>query len=446
MRDSNRLTAIAVSKATKPGLYHDGHGLYLKVARSRAKSWIFRFMQTRRARKMGLGPTHTITLAEARELALQARKLLQAGVDPIEARIETRKAARIKSQLDAAKALTFNQSAEAYISAHRASWRNPKHAAQWPATIATYAEPIIGALPVQAIDTALVMKVLEQDVAGVLGRPAAALWTARPETASRLRGRIESILDWATARGYREGANPARWRGHLDQLLPRRSAVRRRRHQPALPYAQIPAFMAELRAREGVSPLALELVILTAARTDEIIGAPRTEFDLHTKIWTVPADRMKGKREHRVPLSDAAISIIERAPVDGVYLFPGARAGEPLSDMALLQLIKRMNADATAAARPRWIDPKQGGADIVTHGFRSTFRDWGSEITAYPNEMLEIALAHAVSDKTEAAYRRLDMMERRRRLMSDWADYCASTPAQAAARNNVVPMRHGEGQ
>ena len=256
---------------------------------------------------MGLGPLAHYGLKEARLRALDARRLRHKGIDPIDAR----RTARSKAKLDAAKAITFKQCAEAYIKAHRAGWRNAKHAAQWDATLATYAEPIIGSLPVQAIDTALVMKVLKQEVRDAPDEPAAALWTARPETASRLRGCIESVLDWASVRGYRDGENPARWRGHLDKLPPARTKVRRVKHHAALPYSELPDFMVELRKQEGVAARALEFAILTAARTGEVIGARWSEIDLAAKLWTVPASQMKAGKEHRVPLSERAIVILE---------------------------------------------------------------------------------------------------------------------------------------
>jgi integrase len=389
-----RLTALKVEKAKQAGMYADGDGLYLQVTEGGA-SWIYRYMLAGRPREMGLGPLALFGLQEARAKALDARRLRHEGIDPIEAR----KAARLRARLDAAKAMTFKECADAYINAHRAGWRNAKHAAQWGATLATYAEPIIGALPVQTIDTALVLKVLEP------------IWTAKPETASRVRGRIESILDWARVRDYRTGENPARWRGHLDKLLPARSKVRKVEHHAALPYAELPAFLVALREQEGIAARALEFTILTAARTNETIGAPCSEFDHLDKIWTIPAERMKAVKEHRVPLSARALAVLrdaESARTGGTdYVFPGGKVGKPLSNMAMTEVLRRM-----------------GRGDITVHGFRSTFRDWAAECTNFPSEVVEMALAHAVGDKVEAAYRRGDLFEKRRRVMNAWAEFC----------------------
>ena len=308
---------------------------------------------------------------------------------------------------------------ERYIEAHRAGWRNAKHAAQWAATLASYAEPIIGTLPVRAVDTALVMKVLEQEVRDAPdGRPAP-LWATRPETAARLRGRIESILDWARVRGYRDGENPARWRGHLDKLLPARAKVRKVEHHAALPYSELPDFMAALRAQDGIAARALEFAILTAARTGEVIGARWSEIDIGEKLWTIPPERMKAGKEHRVPLSVKAVTILnEMKPLaqasdgstDGsAFVFPGGKRGQPLSNMAFLMLLRRM---------------KRG--DLTTHGFRSSFRDWAAERTKFPSEVAEMALAHTVSNKVEQAYRRGDLFERRRRMMTVWSTFCTA--------------------
>jgi integrase len=324
--------------------------------------------------------------------------------------------------------MTFKQCAEAHIKAHRAGWRNAKHAAQWESTLATYAEPIMGALPVQVIDTALVMKVLEQEVRDTPKEPAVALWTAKPETTSRLRGRMESILDWAKVRGYREGENPARWRGHLDKLLPARSKVRKVEHHAALPYPLLPGFLAALRQQEGVAARALELTILTAARTGETIKAAWGEIDLVAKVWTVSSHRMKSGKEHRVPLSGRALAILEEmrpfrhTDATDAFVFPGGKPGKALSNMAFLMLLRRIGRD-----------------DLTAHGFRSTFRDWAAERTNFPAEVPEMALAHAVSDRTVAAYNRSDLFERRRRLMQQWATFC-NAPKQEA-QSNIAPLR-----
>jgi integrase len=328
-----------------------------------------------------------------------------------------RRAERARLRLDAAKAITFEQCAEAYINAHRHGWSNEKHAGQWSATLSTYAYPIIGALPVQAVDTGLVQKVLGP------------IWTAKPETASRVRGRLESILDFAKVSGYREGENPARWRGHLDKLLAAHSKVRQVEHHAALPYAELPAFLAGLHEQEGTAPRALEFLILTAGRTGEVIGARWNEIDLLDKIWTVPAARMKAKRQHRVPLPAPALAILDEmsSARDGnngdAFVFPGAKAGKSLSNMAFLMLLRRM-----------------GRGDLTAHGFRATFKTWASERTPTQNEIVEASLAHTIGGKVEQAYRRGDMFEKRRRLMQQWTTFCTSAPVSVAA-TVVVPLR-----
>ena len=405
MRLIGKLTSLSVRQARRRGLYGDGGGLFLQVSESGAKSWVFRFKKADRLRVMGLGPAHTITLAEARDRARECRKLRLDGIDPIEAR----RAERAQAKLDAAKAVTFAECADAYITAHKAGWRNPKHAAQWPATLATYVNPTFGELPVQAIDTALVTRVMEP------------IWTKKPETASRVRGRIESILDWATARGYRQGENPARWRGHLENLFPRRSKVRRVEHHAALPYSELSAFMLALRQQEGVAARALEFTILTAARTGEVIGARWEEINIAERLWSVPAERMKAGREHRVPLCGKALEIVEEMrAIGGNFIFPGGKRGKPLSNMAMTMLLRRM-----------------GHGDQTVHGFRSTFRDWAAERTNFPAEVAEMALAHAVTDKVEAAYRRGDLFEKRRALAEAWAKFCAT----ALVGGEIVPIR-----
>jgi integrase len=405
-RQIERLSALAVSRAKQPGMYADGRGLYLQVTSSGAQSWVYRFMLSGRVRDMGLGPVNVVSLSEARARASQCRRLRLDGIDPIEAR----KAERTRAQLDAAKSLTFDECSRQYIEAHKAGWRSGKHALQWTSTLATYVGPVFGSLPVQSIDVGLVMRCLEP------------IWATKPETAGRVRGRVEAILDWATVRSYRQGENPARWRGHLESLLPRRSKVARVEHHPALAYAEVGEFMAKLRGQEGIAAWALEFVILTAARTGEVIGARWDEIDLSKATWTIPANRMKGGREHRVPLSDAAVAIIEamKAIPHGDFVFPGMRAGKPLSNMAILVLLRRMKRD-----------------DLTAHGFRSSFRDWAAEQSAFPSEVVEMALAHAVGSKVEAAYRRGDLYQKRQRLMDEWAGYC-SAPTKAG---QVVPMR-----
>jgi len=400
------LTALEVTRASERGIYRDGGGLCLYVSGPTAKSWVYRYTLNGIAREMGIGSLNAVSLAEARVRASECRRMCSAGIDPIEAR----KAERERARIEAAKAITFKDAAERYIKAHEAGWHNAKHVMQWRNTIATYAEPIIGKLPVQAVDVGLVVKVLEP------------IWTTKAETATRLRGRIEAVLDWATARGYRTGENPARWRGHLQNLLPNISRTRRIQHHAALPYADIGAFMRTLRAQEGIAAVALLFLILTATRTSETIGARWSEIDLANSVWTIPADRIKAGREHRVPLSASAIAILKRMHKihNGQLVFPGRFGDQPLSNMSMLQLLKRM-----------------GRGDLTAHGFRSTFRDWAAERTNYPREVPEMALAHAVSDSVEAAYRRGDLFDKRRRLMEAWAQYCgvAKQPAK------VIPFR-----
>jgi integrase len=405
-RTIGKLTALAVAQAKRRGYYGDGGGLFLQVSATGSKSWVFRFKEAGKLREMGLGPTHTIGLADARQRAQDCRRARLDGRDPIEAR----RAERMAAKLDAAKAMTFNACAERYIAAHKAGWRNAKHAAQWAATLRAYVYPVFGTLPAQAVDVGLVMKALEP------------IWTEKPETASRVRGRIESILDWATARGYRQGDNPARWRGHLDNLLPKKSRVRRVEHHAALPYPEIGGFMAELHAKTGVPARALEFAILTAARTGEVIGARWDEFDLAERLWTVPAERMKAGREHRVPLTDAALAIVEKMAEirSGEFLFPGAKANRPISGIGFSSVLRRM-----------------GRNDLTVHGFRSTFRDWAAERTGFSAEVAEMALAHAVADKVEAAYRRGDLFQKRRQIMDAWAKFCAAPPPAG----HVVPIR-----
>jgi len=369
----------------RPGRHGDGGGLWLQVRSGGRKSWLFRYQRGGRARAMGLGPAKDVSLAEARQMAQEARRQLLAGVDPIEHRSGQRQAAPAPPA-----APTFRRCAERYIASHEAGWRNPKHAAQWPATLEAYAYPIFGELPVDAIDTGMVLRALEP------------VWQSKPETASRVRGRIESVLSWASVAGYRSGDNPARWRGHLDQLLPARRKVRAVRHHAAMPYAALPAFMVRLRDQPGTGARALELTILCATRTSETLGARWPEVE--GSVWTIPGERMKGGRQHRVPLSPAATALLDQLPRAGEFLFPGARRGRPLSQMAMLMLLRRMDCD------------------ITTHGFRSSFRDWSAEVAHAPREVAEAALAHRLGG-VEGAYARGDMLDRRRELMEAWASF-----------------------
>ena len=401
-RQLGKLKALDVTRAKQPGHYGDGGGLYLLIGPTGAKSWVFRFRERGRLREMGLGPVHTISLAQARERARLCREQRLDGLDPIEAR----KALRAQARLEAAKAMTFEQCAEAYIDAHQAGWRNPKHAAQWPSSLTTYVYPVFGSLPVQAVDVGLVMKALEP------------IWTKKAETASRVRGRIENVLDWATTRGYRAGENPARWKGHLENLLPSRRKVRQVEHLAAMPYAEVPGFMPQMHQQEGIAARALEFAILTASRTGEVLGAKWSEIDLERRLWVIPAKRMKGGREHRVPLSEPSLSILAAMGEvrESDLVFPGGRDRQSLSNRAMLAVLQRMRRGETV------------------HGFRSSFADWCTEQTNFPSEARELALAHTVGSAVERAYRRGDLFEKRRQLAAAWARFCA-TPA-----DNVVPL------
>jgi len=404
VRQINRLNALSVNRVSVKGLYPDGDGLYLQVTRNDAgdinKSWLLRFWLRGKTREMGLGSLKRFNLAEARERARRARQLVVDGVDPIEAR----DAERLKAAQEAAKSVTFKVCAEKYINAHRAAWKNAKHAAQWTATLETYVYPVIGNLPVQSVDTGMISEILEP------------IWATKAETAGRVRGRTEVILDWARVRGFRAGENPARWRGHLDKLLPARSRVRTVKHHAALPFSELPAFMHQLRDENGVAARALEFLILTAARTSEVLELPPEE--IHDMLWTVPAARMKADKEHRVPLSTRARHIVDEMAkrYEGPFVFPGLKLNKGLSNMALLKLLARM-----------------GRPDLTAHGFRSTFRDWASESTSHAPDAVEMALAHTIDNKVEAAYRRGDLFNKRVALMEDWQFFCAGVEVKAFA-------------
>lgn len=412
-----------IKEAVKPGLYSDGNGLYLRVAPkskkrgSISKGWMFKFMIGGRARSMGLGPVSLYSLQAARAMALDARKLRHQGIDPIEARL----AKDMQERLEAAKQKTFDQCAAEYIRSHKAGWKNSKNAAQWESSLRNYAGPFIGALPVGDIDTNAVMRVLRQPVEGET------FWTARPETASRVRGRIESVFDLAKTQGIAKGENPAKWKGHLNHLLPATSKVHKVEHHPALPYRELPAFMAELRAREGISARAFEFTILTCARTGEALGAKWGEVDLGARVWTIPGERMKGGLEHRVPLCAQALAILLDmrllAPEGGAdaYVFPGFKHGRPLGNMAFLTLLRRMGRHG----------------DLTGHGFRATAKTWAEEETPFPSKVIEKALAHKIGGELEEAYNRGDLFQKRRGLMDAWAAYCGS----GEAADNVVELR-----
>ena len=399
----HRLTARAAEGAKSPGRYPDGGGLYLNVTQAGTRSWVFRYARHGKARYMGLGAMTRVTLAKARKLATEARELLRDGLDPIDTRTGTRSTTRAAR----ASAVTFQQCAERYIEAKRAGWKNAKHAAQWGATLTQYAHPVIGTLNVADVTLPHVLKILEP------------IWTTKTETASRLRGRIQSVLDYATARGYRTGDNPARWAGHLKELLPAPSKVSKVEHHAALLWQEVGAFMAELRQQAGMGARALELAILTAARSGEVRGATWAEVDLAQAVWTIPASRMKAAKEHRVPLSAEAVELLRNLPrIDGSeLLFPNSK-GAALSDMTLAAVLKRM------------------GRAVTAHGFRSTFRDWAGECSAFAREVIEHALAHQLKDKAEAAYQRGSLFDKRRRLMASWAKFCGRVAPVAG----VVPL------
>lgn len=426
------LSPLAVERQKKRGMFADGRGLYLCVNEKGGKSWIYRYSIIGKKgqkvrREMGLGAYPAVSLADARDKAIEASRIVAAGKDPIVAR----DSAGTLAKLAKAREKTFQECAVSYIDAHKAGWRNAKHIWQWTNSLEKHVYPTFGDIPVQDVDLTLVIKVLEP------------IWETKTETASRIRGRIEAVLDWAKTREYRTGENPARWRGHLENLLAPRFKVQKIVHQPALPYDQLGDFLAVLKEQGGTAAEALNFTILTAARTNETISATWDEIDLQKKVWTIPGHKMKAGREHRIPLSEAAIGILteQEAKLDAKerkknpYLFTGLKYAKPLSNMAMLVLLRRMNAvDET----PRWIDGRTK-EPIVVHGFRSSFREWAAEQTNFPREVAEAALAHAVGDKVEAAYRRGDLFEKRRLMMDAWARYCL-TPAKIAG-NNVRQLR-----
>lgn len=407
----NQLTALQV-KNLGAGSYIDGGGLRLLVKPTGARSWVFRYTLRGKTRDLGLGDAGPdgVRLGQARDLAAALRLKVKAGVDPLEEREREAAEALAKAQADKVAAVTFKAAAEAHIEANGESWRNPKHRKQWATTLERYVYPHMSDIPVSEVTTTHVLAALEP------------IWKNRPETASRVRGRIEAVLNAAKAKGQRSGENPATWRGHLQLILPKRGKPG---HHAAMPYAKVPAFMARLRAARSVGARALEFAILTASRTGEVLGMTWREVDLKENVWTVPAARMKAEKLHRVPLSPRAVAILSEMRKAGAKpdapVFPGPKAG-PLSNMALAMVLRRM-----------------GHTEETVHGFRSAFRDWGSEQTGYSAEALEMALAHTIKDKVEAAYRRGDLLERRVRLMADWAAYCEGEAV--AAGDNVTSLR-----
>ena len=406
---SNVRTPLAVKNA-KPGRHADGGGLHLLVKDSGARSWVYRFMLGGKSRDVGLGAAGLggISLAAARDARDALRIKVKAGTDPLEERQRKAADAIAEAQIAEVAGITFRSVSEIYMESNWDSWRNDKHRHQWKSTMATYVYPVIGDLPVAEVGTTHVLQILEP------------MWRSKSETASRVRGRIETILDAAKARGYREGENPARWRGHIAQILPARARLTRGHHK-AMSYENIPTFFAALHQREAIAALALEFTILTAARTGEVIGAKWDEIDLDKAVWTIPANRMKAGKEHRVPLSLRAVEILKSTQeLRKEGLFPAVRGGA-LSGMAMAMLLRRMDVDVTV------------------HGFRSSFRDWCAECTGYAHEVAEMALAHTIDNKVERAYRRGDLFEKRRRLMDDWAAYCVT--GEVTIGDNVTPIR-----
>ena len=414
MAHAGKLSAVEVTRAKGPAVLHDGGGLYLRISPTGSRSWVFRFQLDGKRRDMGLGPYPDVSLAEARRRAIEHRNQRRDGIDPIVAKEARRQAQRLAD----AKGKTFREVAEEFIGPKEAGWRSAKHRQQWRNTLAAYVHPVLGDLPVGSINVGLVLKVVEP------------IWIEKPETAGRVRGRIEAVLDAATVRGYRQGPNPAQWKGNLAHILPARAKVKKVEHHAALPFDEVPAFLADLRRQGGVAARALEFVIFTAARLGEAIGATWGEIDLNAKVWTLPAERMKAAKEHRVPLSDEALAVLERMrplalmtdgkPDPAAPVFPGLRQALPLSDSAIWALLRR----------------RMSRTDLTIHGFRSSFRDWCAERTAYPRDVVEMALAHAIESKVEAAYRRGDLFEKRRHLMETWARFC-TTPEKAG---EVVPL------
>ncbi|MBN9454292.1 MAG: integrase arm-type DNA-binding domain-containing protein [Bosea sp.] len=403
-RPLKRLSARAVTTLTKPGRHNDGEGLYLTINAAGAKSWLFLFRWQGKLKELGLGGVSTVSLADARDKAAEARKQVKAGINPIEAKREA------ASQTEPEAVPTFGKFADDLVEDIKVGFRNAKHQAQWSTTLKTHGASL-RPIPIDKVGTEQVLGVLKP------------IWTMKQETASRLRGRIERVLDAAKAKGHRTGENPARWRGHLDHLLPRKQKLQRG-HHPAMPYADVPDFIAELRKRDATAAKAMEFLILCASRSGEVIGAEWTEIDLKAKVWTVPAERMKAGRPHRVPLTDRAIAILESVEPSkslGEYVFAGARKGRPLSSHAMLMLLRRMDRE-----------------QFTPHGFRSSFRDWAGECTSFPREVAEAALAHVIGDETERAYRRSDALLKRKKLMDAWAGFVGTPKTKG---ENVTPIR-----
>ena len=405
-RGINRLRPLQIERFKGPGKLSDGNGLYLVVGLNGSRTWVFRYTRQGQAVELGLGAVASVPVKQARAAAADLRGALAAGEDPRAHRARQRQLVALKH----ARSVTFEKAAEQYIEANKAGWRNAKHGAQWTATLKRYAYPVFGNSAVADVTVADVLRVLLP------------IWSTKPETASRLRGRIEAVLDYGRVHGWREGENPARWKGGLEMTLPARGKVRRIKHHAAMPYVEVPALLKTLAVADGVAPLALRFVILTAIRTGEAIGARWSEFDTAARLWTIPADRMKAGREHRVPLSDQACEVLEQLPRMSEWVFPGRKAKTGLSNMSLLQTLRRIDK-----------------GDVTTHGFRSSFRDWAAEQTAFPREVIESALAHTIGSQVELAYLRSDLLEKRRALMAAWGRHCAGLPEAS----QVLELRAG---
>jgi len=389
------LSAKLLENISKPGIYEDGDGLRLVIKAGGTKSWILRYQFQGTRRDVGLGGYPKTSLGEARKKAAEKRGLISKGIDPLEQKHGEKKAKRDAK----AKARTFEECALDYIETHRSGWKNAKHSQQWINTLEAYAFPVIGKKVVGSVSTQDVLEILKP------------IWSTKPETASRVRSRIELVLDAAKAKGLRSGENPALWRGHMDKLLPKSSKVKAVKHHPAMPWQELPAFMQDLAKADGLAAFALKFTILTACRTSEVLEATWDEIDLKARVWIIPADRMKAEQEHRVPLSNAAMEILEQLPREGEYLFPGMKKDKPLSNVSMLKVLERMEKDK-----------------YTVHGFRSTFRDWSAENTNTPRELCEQVLAHRIAGKAEAAYFRSDLFEKRRQLMDAWAKYATGQP------------------
>lgn len=411
-RYSKKLSALEVGRLKEPRKHPVGESLYLQISKTGARSWLFRYAINSKTTWMGLGSARIVSLADARAKVTEFLKDLQDGLNPLAERAAQEK----ELQLQDARTMTFDECANKYVDAHSPSWKNEKHKSQWTNTLDTYASPFIGQLPVGDVDTTLVLKILEP------------IWYTKAETANRLRGRLERVLSWAAVRGYRSHDNPARWRGHLDQLLPKRASIQKVEHFKALPFGEVGSFIQKLRKQDSIGALALEFVILTATRTNETLQAKWAEFNFEENYWLIPAERMKAKKEHKVPLCPRALEILNkvRTHSTGEHVFPGMKSGQSLSDMTLLMIIRRM------------------GYDVTTHGFRSSFSDWAAERTNFPREVVEMALAHTVKNKVEAAYRRGDLFFKRTHLMNKWAEFCSTRTASSI--NAVVEISNQRAQ